>query len=96
MCPPALVEALYALRADTQVRPYSGLLVEALYALRADTQIRPYSGLLVEALYALRADTQVRPYSGLPVNPLHVRACLQLFRKNPTALLVRRFADRGR
>ncbi len=51
---------------------------------------------LVEALYALRADTQVRPYSGLPVNPLHVRACLQLFRKNSTVLLVRRFADRGR
>ena len=34
MCPPALVEALYALWADTQVRPYSGLHSQQLIANR--------------------------------------------------------------
>ena len=28
MCPPVLIGAQYALWADTQVRPYSGLLIK--------------------------------------------------------------------
>ena len=48
---------------------------------------RPLSNQLDAVTFDTTDAQTERPYSGLPVNPLHVRACLQLFRKNPTALL---------
>ena len=55
MCPPVLVRALYAIWADTQVRPYTNYINTKSSAIRrCNTSI---------CRGALRLDTPVRPYT---------------------------------